>query len=91
MLTSSVQLGNSGLKVSKIILGCMSYGSPEWRGQEWLLPEKDGMEQIKFACVFPLGHVARLVNNLCVYSYDAGINAFDTASVRVQPFGALFN
>lgn len=26
-----VRLGNSGLKVSKIILGCMSYGSPEWQ------------------------------------------------------------
>ena len=24
----AVRLGNSGLKVSKIILGCMSYGSP---------------------------------------------------------------
>ncbi|KAK7692873.1 hypothetical protein QCA50_004508 [Cerrena zonata] len=27
-----VRLGNSGLKVSKIILGCMSYGSSEWSG-----------------------------------------------------------
>ncbi|KAF7350352.1 Aldo/keto reductase [Mycena venus] len=44
-----VRLGNSGLKVSKIIFGCMSYGSPEWRGQSWILPEKDGLEQIKFA------------------------------------------
>ncbi|KAJ7447183.1 aryl-alcohol dehydrogenase [Mycena latifolia] len=44
-----VRLGNSGLKVSKIILGCMSYGSPEWHGQSWILPEKDGIEQIKFA------------------------------------------
>ncbi|KAJ7798468.1 Aldo/keto reductase [Mycena olivaceomarginata] len=26
-----VRLGNSGLKVSQIILGCMSYGSSEWR------------------------------------------------------------
>ena len=30
-------LGNSGLKVSRIILGCMSYGSKEW--QPWLLEE----------------------------------------------------
>ncbi|KAJ7167137.1 Aldo/keto reductase [Mycena crocata] len=44
-----VRLGNSGLKVSKIILGCMSYGSPEWHGLKWVLPEKAGMEQIKFA------------------------------------------
>jgi len=42
-----VRLGQSGLKVSKIILGCMTYGSPEW--QKWVLGEKDGIEHIKFA------------------------------------------
>lgn len=47
----AVRLGNSGLKVSKIIFGCMSYGSPEWRGGSWILPEEVGIEHIKFACV----------------------------------------
>ena len=42
-----VRLGNSGLKVSKIILGCMSYGSPEW--QKWVLGEEEGIKHIKFA------------------------------------------
>ncbi|WVQ82243.1 hypothetical protein IAT38_004371 [Cryptococcus sp. DSM 104549] len=42
-----VRLGKSGLKVSKIILGCMSYGDPEW--QDWVLGEKDGIEHIKYA------------------------------------------
>ncbi|OSD02181.1 Aldo/keto reductase [Trametes coccinea BRFM310] len=42
-----VRLGNSGLKVSKIILGCMSYGSPEWQG--WVLPEDEAIKHIKFA------------------------------------------
>ncbi|RPD55352.1 Aldo/keto reductase [Lentinus tigrinus ALCF2SS1-7] len=42
-----VRLGNSGLKVSRIILGCMSYGSPEW--QSWVLPEEEAIEHIKFA------------------------------------------
>ncbi|KAI1785407.1 Aldo/keto reductase [Ganoderma leucocontextum] len=42
-----VRLGNSGLKVSKIILGCMSYGSSEW--QNWVLPEEEGIKHIKFA------------------------------------------
>ena len=46
---SSVRLGNSGLKVSKIILGCMSYGSPEW--QAWVLPEEESIKHIKAACV----------------------------------------
>ncbi|KAI0328021.1 Aldo/keto reductase [Cubamyces sp. BRFM 1775] len=42
-----VRLGNSGLKVSKIILGCMSYGTPEWQG--WVLPEEEAIKHIKFA------------------------------------------
>ncbi|RPD71324.1 Aldo/keto reductase [Lentinus tigrinus ALCF2SS1-7] len=42
-----VRLGNSGLKVSKIILGCMSYGSPEF--QSWALPEEEAIKHIKFA------------------------------------------
>ncbi|KAI0355232.1 Aldo/keto reductase [Trametes cingulata] len=42
-----VRLGNSGLKVSKIILGCMSYGDPRW--QEWVLSEEEGIKHIKFA------------------------------------------
>ena len=31
-------LGNSGLKVSKVIVGTMSYGSPDWQG--WVLLEE---------------------------------------------------
>ncbi|KAI0328027.1 Aldo/keto reductase [Cubamyces sp. BRFM 1775] len=42
-----VCLGNSGLKVSKIILGCMSYGDPKWQG--WVLNEEEGIKHIKFA------------------------------------------
>ncbi|KAI0823790.1 Aldo/keto reductase [Trametes gibbosa] len=42
-----VRLGKSGLKVSKIILGCMSYGSPEWEG--WVLPQEEAFKHIKFA------------------------------------------
>jgi 1-deoxyxylulose-5-phosphate synthase len=35
------RLGSTGTKVSRICLGCMSYGTPEWR--EWVLPEEDSM------------------------------------------------
>ncbi|KAF8500808.1 Aldo/keto reductase [Russula emetica] len=42
-----VRLGKSGLKVSRIILGCMSYGTPEW--QKWVLGEEEGIAHIKFA------------------------------------------
>ncbi|TFK33066.1 NADP-dependent oxidoreductase domain-containing protein [Crucibulum laeve] len=44
---SYVRLGNSGLKVSRIILGCMSYGSPDWQG--WVLPEEESIKHIKAA------------------------------------------
>lgn len=32
------RLGRSGLKVSRICLGCMSYGDPQWR--DWILSEE---------------------------------------------------
>jgi aryl-alcohol dehydrogenase-like predicted oxidoreductase len=32
------RLGRTGLKVSRICLGCMSYGTPEWR--DWVLSEE---------------------------------------------------
>jgi aryl-alcohol dehydrogenase-like predicted oxidoreductase len=40
-------LGNSGLKVSRIILGLMSYGSDEWA--KWVLNEEEGIKHIKAA------------------------------------------
>jgi hypothetical protein len=49
LLTKPVRLGNSGLKVSRLILGTMSYGTPEW--SPWVLGEEEGIAQIKFACV----------------------------------------
>ena len=34
-----VKLGSTGLEVSKLCLGCMSYGDPERGGHPWALPE----------------------------------------------------
>ncbi|KAG8742958.1 hypothetical protein FRC10_000580, partial [Ceratobasidium sp. 414] len=42
-----VRLGNSGLKVSRIIFGFLSYGTPEW--SEWVLREEEGIKHIKAA------------------------------------------
>lgn len=42
-----VNLGDSGLKVSRICLGMMSYGTSEWR--EWVLDEEEGRPFIKRA------------------------------------------
>ncbi|KAJ6160460.1 hypothetical protein N7470_003856 [Penicillium chermesinum] len=43
------RLGNSGLKVSRIILGCMSYGNPNWEGSPWVLDEAQSLPLIKKA------------------------------------------
>src|SRR6185503_18762165 len=34
-----IRLGSTGLKVSRICLGCMTYGSKKWR--EWVLEEDE--------------------------------------------------
>ncbi|KAJ6089804.1 hypothetical protein N7467_005020 [Penicillium canescens] len=42
-----VRLGDSGLKISKIILGTMGYGSKDW--QDWVLDEEDSLPLIEHA------------------------------------------
>jgi aryl-alcohol dehydrogenase-like predicted oxidoreductase len=42
-----VNLGRTGLKVSRLCLGCMSYGSREWR--DWVLPEEESRPFIRRA------------------------------------------
>lgn len=42
-----VRLGTTGMQVSRICLGCMTYGSPAWR--EWVLDEEAGRPFIKRA------------------------------------------
>jgi len=42
-----VNLGNTGLKVSRLCLGCMTYGSKRWR--DWVLEEADARPFIERA------------------------------------------
>jgi len=42
-----VRLGNTGLKVSRLCLGCMSFGSSKWRS--WVLDEDDARPFVKKA------------------------------------------
>ncbi|KAF4611740.1 hypothetical protein D9613_003722 [Agrocybe pediades] len=42
-----VRLGNSGLKISKIILSTLQYGSSEWQG--WVLEQEEAIKHIKSA------------------------------------------
>ena len=43
------RLGNSGLRVSRIILGCMTYGNPNWEGSPWVLDEEQSLPLLKKA------------------------------------------
>ncbi|CAF1216612.1 unnamed protein product [Adineta steineri] len=42
-----VRLGNSGMQVSRICLGMMTYGTPKWR--EWVLDEEESRPFVKRA------------------------------------------
>lgn len=42
-----VRLGDSGLKVSRLCLGCMTYGDPAWR--PWVLKEDEARPFIREA------------------------------------------
>lgn len=42
-----VRLGSTGMKVSRICLGCMTYGSKKWR--EWVLEEEESRPLLKSA------------------------------------------
>lgn len=42
-----VSLGRTGLSVSKVVLGCMSFGSSSWR--DWILDEADSQTLLKMA------------------------------------------
>ena len=50
-------LGKSGLKVSKIILGAMSYGSPDW--QDWVLDEEKSLPLLEHA--YKVGYVKNML------------------------------
>ncbi len=42
-----VPLGRTGLSVSRVVLGCMSFGAPAWR--DWVLNEADSQPLLKQA------------------------------------------
>jgi aryl-alcohol dehydrogenase-like predicted oxidoreductase len=71
----TVRLGKSGLKVSRIILGCMSYGG----GEEWTLSEKESIEQIKAA--YALGINVSSFLRIPRLSIMCPRQTFDTANI----------
>ncbi|KAL5363620.1 NADP-dependent oxidoreductase domain-containing protein [Aspergillus floccosus] len=43
------RLGKSAIKISRIILGCMTFGNPAWEGSPWVLPEEKALPLLKKA------------------------------------------
>lgn len=74
-----MRLGNSGLKVSQIILGTLQYGHKGW--QEWALDEQEAIQHIKVACVSCSVCDTTEILLIChTLSYELGIQTFDTAN-----------
>lgn len=48
VLVKQVRLGNSGLKISPIVIGCMSYGSKKWA--DWVIEDKTQIFKIMKHC-----------------------------------------
>jgi len=68
-----INLGHTGLKVSRLCFGMMTYGSKKWR--EWVLEEKEAIPFVKHALdvginffdtadVYSLGESERITGNL---------------------------
>jgi aryl-alcohol dehydrogenase (NADP+) len=91
-----VNLGNSGLKVSRLCLGMMTYGSKSWR--EWVLPEAEakpfvqraldaGINFFDTADVYSIGESEVITGTLL---REAGVKR-DSVVVATKVHGALSN
>jgi aryl-alcohol dehydrogenase-like predicted oxidoreductase len=85
-------LGSTGMTVSRICLGCMSFGSSDWR--EWVLDEEGGREIIERAIdlginffdtanVYSQGESERVLGNVLA-EYDR-----DSQVVATKVYGAM--
>ncbi|ETW83663.1 Aldo-keto reductase 1 [Heterobasidion irregulare TC 32-1] len=74
-----MRLGNSGLKVSRIILGCMSYGSSE--RMPWVLGEEEGIRHVKAA--YDIG-TRRSILQITVTEKHVGQNPEDFGYVNQE-------
>ena len=94
-----VRLGSTGLKVSKICLGTMTYGSPKWR--DWVLDEEQsqpffqraleaGINFFDTADVYSLG-VSEEVTGRALKKFGADREHIVVATKLNQPVGASPN
>ena len=82
-----VRLGSTGLKVSRLCLGCMTYGTSKWR--PWVLDEEASRPFIKRA----LEHGINFFDTADIYSRGVSEEVEPSRSVPARPLsgGWLLN
>ncbi len=81
-----VRLGNSGLQVSRIALGCMNYGSKRWR--PWMIEEDEARENFTYA----IEHGINFFDTSNIYSLGVSeqiVGPLDTRLGAARPGGDL--
>ncbi len=74
-------LGRTGLKVSRICLGCMTYGEPDRGTHEWTLPENDSAKFIASA----IEHGINFFDTANVYSAGSSEEILGRALKKLVP------
>jgi aryl-alcohol dehydrogenase-like predicted oxidoreductase len=80
-----VSFGRTGLKVSRLCLGCMTYGDPRRGTHEWTLPEDEARPFIKRA----LDHGINFFDTANVYSDGSSEEILGRALRDMAPRGEL--
>ena len=82
-----VNLGKSGLKVSRLCLGMMSYGSKKWR--DWVLEEWDAKPFVKRALDAGINFFDTVITSYSIHYtklYDVRRNSYCAKSRRELSF-----
>ncbi|KAF2034589.1 aldo-keto reductase-like protein [Setomelanomma holmii] len=84
-----VRVGNSGLKVSQVILGCMSFGDKNW--QPWLLDKDEALPILKYAFIvgaaikhYNIPRSQLVVMSKCFQFVDENKGPIDPATLTVN-------
>lgn len=79
------RLGKSGLKVSSIILGAMSFGSKDW--QKWVLEEDEALPLLGYAYEVGINTWDTVSFTLLVYFLDSAMTS--GCELSQSPFTSL--
>lgn len=91
-----VNLGSTGLKVSRLCLGCMSYGAKSWR--QWVLDEEDSLPFFKraheaginfydTADIYSMGRSEEITGNALLKSLGIARDTLVIATKVFNPMG----